>query len=458
MWMKIIGCVTLTIFLNYDGICGNVSPPMVHRNVEPADNIKISKNVTIHRHGFGRFLGLLKLLKGFHHKRHIYNPYVISRLWRASFEFEVNPQPIFGHEMSSNIYFPTDFGVAGGGVVSSGKPSNSGLGSNSIDSIFHFGNNEQQSSVTIGGSNQITKGERDEIPIGQNQVIHKDAIDTVTANDTENEVAGKSERVLRHAIHARIDDEESDPDVDETTTVSSSSLNTEESETVGTSMTMPQTTMQMETSMPQTTMQMETSMPETTMQMETLMPETTMQTETSMPQSTMQTETSMPQTTMQTETSMPQTTMQTETSMPQTTMQTETLMAQTIGSTESLIPQTTVLEATSIYQTTEESTDRDTKPFTATTPASSSPGAIYELSSSSTAVPSEWLGYYANGIHKPEFIESIEFTTNYPPQLVKEDIHYVTYGAPFKPSHPDHGANAYAYSTNFFNALKFFSR
>lgn len=91
-------------------------------------------------------------VSGLHHKKQVYNPYVISRLWRASFEFEVNPHPIpiYGHEMNSNIYFPTDIGgITGGGVISNNKPSNSGLGSNSIDSIFHFGNNEQQVCTTI---------------------------------------------------------------------------------------------------------------------------------------------------------------------------------------------------------------------------------------------------------------------------------------------------------------------
>lgn len=66
MWTKVIGCMLLTIFLNRDAIGGSVAPGpyTIHRHVEPGDNINISKNITIHRRGFGRFLGLLKLLKG----------------------------------------------------------------------------------------------------------------------------------------------------------------------------------------------------------------------------------------------------------------------------------------------------------------------------------------------------------------------------------------------------------
>lgn len=57
----------------------------------------------------------------------------MSKLWRASFEFELKPHSIFENEVSSSTYFPAQFGT-----------SNSGVGSNSIDSIFHFGNNDQQ--------------------------------------------------------------------------------------------------------------------------------------------------------------------------------------------------------------------------------------------------------------------------------------------------------------------------
>lgn len=84
---------------------------------------------------------------GFHHRKHdIYNPYIISRLWRASFEFELKPHPMFEKEIIPGIYYPThQYGVNHNGVGShGGGAGNSGLGSNSIDSIFHFGNNEQQ--------------------------------------------------------------------------------------------------------------------------------------------------------------------------------------------------------------------------------------------------------------------------------------------------------------------------
>lgn len=200
---------------------------------------------------------------------------------------------------------------------------------------------------------------KDEIPNTQNA-----AIDAVTANDTVNKVAGKSDRVLRHAIRARIDEDETDEsDVEETTT-SSSSLSTDESE---------------------------------------------------------RDDTSMP--------------------MLLTTTETETLIPQTTVSTESLIPQTTVdepLDGNSILQ--------------AVTPSKHQivPVPTKKPESSTT----KWPGYYDDGIHKPEFIQSIEFTTDHPPQLVKENINYVAYETPFKPSYPDLTGNAYAYSTDYFNAFK----
>lgn len=167
----------------------------------------------------------------------------------------------------------------------------------------------------------------------------------------------------------------------------------------------------------------------------------------------------MTQTTLPTESTITQTIGSTESSITQTIGSTDSSVTQTIGSTESLIPQTTVLEETSFYPTT-DLTNHYTEPVTGARPESSSIGSmIIEPSmSSTTTLPSEWLGYYSSGIHKPEFIQSIEFTTNYPPQLVTEDIRYVTYGPPFKPSRPDYAANAYPYSTNFFNALRYFRR
>lgn len=61
--------------------------------------------------------------------------------------------------------------------------------------------------MTIGGSNQIVKGpdERDEIPTG-NQVVDKESISSVISVPPT-EVEEKSERVLRHAIQSRADDE-----------------------------------------------------------------------------------------------------------------------------------------------------------------------------------------------------------------------------------------------------------
>lgn len=62
----------------------------------------------------------------------------MSKLWRASFEFELKPHAIFENGVSSSTYFPPQFGV-----------SNSGVGPNTIDSIFHFGNNDQQVCIFI---------------------------------------------------------------------------------------------------------------------------------------------------------------------------------------------------------------------------------------------------------------------------------------------------------------------
>lgn len=89
-----------------------------------------------------------------------------------------------------------------------------------------------------------------------------------------------------------------------------------------------------------------------------------------------------------------------------------------------------------------------TRPTSTTiTSQSSSTVSNKEPASSTASRPSEWLGYYDNGVHKPEFIRNIEFTTNYPSQVVREDIRYVTYEAPFKPSHPDYSNE---YTANFY--------
>lgn len=142
--MKIVFCLLFVVILNCSRSvrCSNV----VQYHDEPTSGIKISKNVTIKRRGYGRHLGLLSLLKGIpwkigqslisskfegnlsdiHHRKRISNPYVMSKLWRASFEFELKPREMYGHEFAPGIYFP------------------SGTGSSNIDtSIFHLGNNEQ---------------------------------------------------------------------------------------------------------------------------------------------------------------------------------------------------------------------------------------------------------------------------------------------------------------------------
>lgn len=109
----------------------------------------------------------------------------------------------------------------------------------------------------------------------------------------------------------------------------------------------------------------------------------------------------------------------------------------------STIPQTTV------------STETETVTETATTVRSESSTTVSnnEMDSTPVTFPSEWLGYYDFGIHKPEFIQNIEFTTDYPSQVVSEDIRYVTYKTPFKPSLPDY---TNAYSSDFFVPFRYF--
>lgn len=111
--------------------------------------------------------------------------------------------------------------------------------------------------------------------------------------------------------------------------------------------------------------------------------------------------------------------------------------------TQSLtIPQTTV------------STEKLTETGTTTKPEYSSTVSNKEPIST-VSVPSTWLGYYDFGIHKPEFIQDIEFTTIYPSQSVSEDTRYLTYEPPFKPSLPDYTG---AYSSNFFIPLRYLKR
>lgn len=110
-------------------------------------------------------------------------------------------------------------------------------------------------------------------------------------------------------------------------------------------------------------------------------------------------------------------------------------------------------QSMTILQTT-VSTEKLTETATTTKPEYSSTVSNKDPISPSPT-PSKWLGYYVSGIHKPEFIQDIEFTTIYPSQLVSEDIRYVTYGTPFKPSLPDYNG---AYSSNFFVPLRYYKR
>lgn len=109
--------------------------------------------------------------------------------------------------------------------------------------------------------------------------------------------------------------------------------------------------------------------------------------------------------------------------------------------------ETSFTQPLTIPQTT-ASMETLTNPTSTTMPSeSSSTLSNNEQASSTGSRPSEWLGYYDYGVHKPEFIRNIEFTTNYPSQVVREDIRYVTYEAPFKPSLPDYSND---YTANFY--------
>lgn len=88
-------------------------------------------------------------------------------------------------------------------------------------------------------------------------------------------------------------------------------------------------------------------------------------------------------------------------------------------------------------------------------PKTNSPNNWHNVQGLSTtsSIPTEWLGYYDYGVHKPEFIEHLEFTTEY--SLDNEDIHYVKHELPFKPSLPDY---PYTFYTDFFVPMKYFKR
>lgn len=132
--------------------------------------------------------------------------------------------------------------------------------------------------------------------------------------------------------------------------------------------------------------------------------------------------------------------------------------------TESQTEAVTVVQSEAMTTTTQTETVETPQSETVLTEASSeatttekSEQSSTVASTTSTPFPSEWMGYYGYGIHKPEFIESIAFTTNDPPpQIVGEDIHYVTYGSPpFKPSLPDY---TNSYSSKFFVPQRYFKR
>lgn len=60
MWMKIVSCLLFLIIFHYnDYVRGDTE-----YNVQPLRGIQISKNITLHRNGYGRFLGLLSFFKG----------------------------------------------------------------------------------------------------------------------------------------------------------------------------------------------------------------------------------------------------------------------------------------------------------------------------------------------------------------------------------------------------------
>lgn len=232
-----------------------------------------------------------------------------------------------------------------------------------------------QSSVTIGGSNQIVKGpdERDEIPPAQ-QVVMKDAIDPVISVVPPAEVEEKSERVLRHAIQSRTDEQSEDDDDDDDIKEDVPSTNAPNIDNTET----------------------------TTMRF----------------------------------------------SEKETTVTTTTTPSLTMPQTEGVSTET-------------EEVSSKTEATTTMIPESTSTISNKEDHHTTSPTP-EWmgLGYYESGIHKPEFIESVEFTTNHPSsssELVGEENRYIEYASPFKPSLPDYNSNAY--SSNFFvPLLRYFKR
>lgn len=261
--------------------------------------------------------------------------------------------------------------------------------------------------MTIGGSNQIIKGdERDEIPTAASgPVISKDSIDSVVPVPMAvSPGEGKSERVQRHAIQARADEERNENDESSAPTTNASENQTAEPVTdqqaQGESMAAHETESAVGT----------------------------------------QTEAVM---TSQTETK-PE---------PVTGSQTETQAEPATGSqTEAAGPQIESADVTQAEPITSPQTEALSEGAVA--PSDSSSTATSQLVST-TPLPAEWLGYYDFGVHKPEFIRNVEFTTRYPSQFVGKDFHYVTYEAPFKPSLPDYTD---AHSSRFFFPLRYFKR
>ncbi|KAJ6647369.1 putative 104.1 kDa protein in hypE 3'region, partial [Pseudolycoriella hygida] len=332
--------------------------------------IRISRNVTVHRNSNGRPFQLLSFLKGHKHAAPIDNPlmpFIMSKLMRASFEFEIKPFPLPG------TLPPTGFFPVGNGA----------MGSNNIDNIFQFENNDQQVSPPTGVSSHAGKGpdERDEVVTVSSQPnlpTGKDAIETLPppAAETADE---KPERVLRHIyIDPRRDAQSSENDGD----VAGIQITNENIQNMKENLQNTNENIQNTNENNQNTNEnIQNTEGDATVQ-----PETT---------------------------------------------ETANIAAQ--ENNETIIEQ--------------ENSD-------STGGTSSTPEVIGQVTPTYTApTPSQWMGYYDYGIHKPEYIHGIDFTTDYPSHV--DDIHYDTYHSPFKPSHPDYSKS---YFSNLFSPFKYFKR
>lgn len=93
---------------------------------------------------------------------HPWIPNRMSKVWRASFEFEMKPQSTSQYQnlySGSNYYPPSQYqNLHSGsnyypqsfpsGHHTTARPSNNAA-SNNIESIFHFGDNQQQVSINL---------------------------------------------------------------------------------------------------------------------------------------------------------------------------------------------------------------------------------------------------------------------------------------------------------------------